>query len=248
MNLLKKAVAILASAGMCLTVMTSVFAAGTVSGSDAGVSPSEPSSGGGYVDTTSPVVRPSSPIVTPSEPDDEDPIAIDTLLSGQATPTTVSPVSEPVKDVLEDKTQLAQIVEEAGYAVGDDYDFVVLASGDYSTIDPNHEGKITLGYVIVDKTVEPGDKVYALHQLHNGTWEVIEAVVQDGNVVIVELESLSPVAIVKIMSNGDVVALPKVEVDNSDKEETEKEEKPAEEEKTETTVVNTEKKSPKTGE
>ena len=44
MNLLKKAVAILASAGMCLTVMTSVFAAGTVSGSDAGVSPSEPSS------------------------------------------------------------------------------------------------------------------------------------------------------------------------------------------------------------
>ncbi len=248
MNLLKKAVAILASAGMCLTVMTSVFAAGTVSGSDAGVSPSEPSSGGGYVDTTSPVVRPSSPIVTPSEPDEEDPIAIDTLLSGQATPTTVSPVSEPVKDVLEDKTQLAQIVEEAGYAVGDDYDFVVLASGDYSTIDPNHEGKITLGYVIVDKTVEPGDKVYALHQLHNGTWEVIEAVVQDGNVVIVELESLSPVAIVKIMSNGDVVALPKVEVDNSDTEETEKEEKPAEEEKTETTVVNTEKKSPKTGE
>ena len=223
MNLLKKAVAILASAGMCLTVMTSVFAAGTVSGSDAGVSPSEPSSGGGYVDTTSPVVRPSSPIVTPSEPDEEDPIAIDTLLSGQATPTTVSPVSEPVKDVLEDKTQLAQIVEEAGYAVGDDYDFVVLASGDYSTIDPNHEGKITLGYVIVDKTVEPGDKVYALHQLHNGTWEVIEAVVQDGNVVIVELESLSPVAIVKIMSNGDVVALPKVEVDNSDTEETEKE-------------------------
>ena len=248
MNLLKKAVAILASAGMCLTVMTSVFAAGTVSGSDAGVSPSESSSGDGYVDTTSPVVRPSSPIVTPSEPDEEDPIAIDTLLSGQATPTTVSPVSEPVKDVLEDKTQLAQIVEEAGYAVGDDYDFVVLASGDYSTIDPNHEGKITLGYVIVDKTVEPGDKVYALHQLHNGTWEVIEAVVQDGNVVIVELESLSPVAIVKIMYNGDVVALPKVEVDNSDTEETEKEEKPAEEEKTETTVVNTEKKSPKTGE
>lgn len=50
------------------------------------------------------------------------------------------------------------------------------------------------------------------------------------------------------MSNDDVVALPKVEVDNSDTEETEKEEKPAEEEKTETTVVNTEKKSPKTGE
>ena len=245
MNLLKKAVAILASAGMCLTVMTSVFAAGTVSGSDAGVSPSEPSSGGGYVDTTSPVVRPSSPIVTPSEPDEEGSFAIDTLLSGQATPTTVSPVSEPVKDVLEDKTQLAQIVEEAGYAVGDDYDFVVLASGDYSTIDPNHEGKITLGYVIVDKTVEPGDKVYALHQLHNGTWEVIEgkAVVRSFGSgyrevsVDVTMSGFSPVAFIKVMSNGEAVVLDKNEVPQASVNTTTA--------KTTTVTVKT---SPKTGE
>lgn len=248
MNLLKKAVAILASAGMCLTVMTSVFAAGTVSGSDAGVSPSEPSSGGGYVDTTSPVVRPSSPIVTPSEPDKEDkPYASDTSLSGMATPTVVSPVSEPVQAVLDDQEKLAEIITEAGYVVEEDYSFVVLTAGDYSLLEPDHEGKIKLGFVIVDETVESGDKVYALHQLHNGTWEVIEATVE-GVEITIELDSLSPVAIVKVMSNDDVVALPKVEVDNSDTEETEKEEKPAEEEKTETPVDNTEKKSPKTGE
>lgn len=245
MNLLKKAVAILASAGMCLTVMTSVFAAGTVSGSDAGVSPSEPSSGGGYVDTTSPVVRPSSPIVTPSEPDKEDkPYASDTSLSGMATPTVVSPVSEPVQAVLDDQEKLAEIITEAGYVVEEDYSFVVLTAGDYSLLEPDHEGKIKLGFVIVDETVESGDKVYALHQLHNGTWEVIEATVE-GVEITIELDSLSPVAIVKVMSNGDVKALaqnPVVDV------EPQPEEKPAEEEKTETTVVNTEKKSPKTGE
>lgn len=73
---------------------------------------------------------------------------------------------------------------------------------------------------------------------------MIEATVE-GVEITIELDSLSPVAIVKVMSNGDVKALaqnPVVDV------EPQPEEKPAEEEKTETTVVNTEKKSPKTGE
>lgn len=64
-----------------------------------------------------------------------------------------------------------------------------------------------------------GDTLYILHQKADGTWEVLEgtAVVETDEwgytyySVKAHFDSLSPVAIVKIMSNGEVVVLDKEE-------------------------------------
>ncbi|EOS80538.1 hypothetical protein C817_01594 [Dorea sp. 5-2] len=60
------------------------------------------------------------------------------------------------------------------------------------------------------KDLKHGDTIYVMHYLANGTWQVMEATVEmvDGiPYVTVHMDSLSPVAFIKVMSNGEVVKL-----------------------------------------
>lgn len=70
--------------------------------------------------------------------------------------------------------------------------------------------------------LKEGDTVYVLHQKDDGTWEVMEGTVRVkteesyGNTytsyyVTAHFDTLSPVAIIKVMSNGEVVVLDKNE-------------------------------------
>ena len=68
--------------------------------------------------------------------------------------------------------------------------------------------------------LKEGSTVYVLHQKDDGTWEVMEGTVKvktkingthTSYYVPAHLDSLSPVAIIKVMSNGEVVVLDKNE-------------------------------------
>lgn len=93
------------------------------------------------------------------------------------------------------------------------------------------------------KDLKDGDTIYVLHQTADGTWEVLEgkAVVEGDGYrrvsVTVTMTGFSPVAFIKVMSNGEVVVLDKNEVPTQKVEPTDA--------KTTTVTV---KKSPKTGE
>ncbi|HIZ08045.1 MAG TPA: hypothetical protein IAA08_08930 [Candidatus Eubacterium avistercoris] len=70
--------------------------------------------------------------------------------------------------------------------------------------------------------LKEGSTVYVLHQKDDGTWEVLEGTVKvktendkygsyTGYYVTAHFDSLSPVAVIKVMSNGEVVVLDKNE-------------------------------------
>lgn len=72
------------------------------------------------------------------------------------------------------------------------------------------------------KGLKEGDTVYVLHQKDDGTWEVMEGVIKTkteeyyGSIytsyyVTAHFDTLSPVAIIKVMSDGEVVVLDKNE-------------------------------------
>ncbi|TGY65211.1 hypothetical protein [Dubosiella muris] len=74
------------------------------------------------------------------------------------------------------------------------------------------------------KGLKAGDTIYVMHQLKNGAWEVMEATLEEteGEAAIgtqkglkfkLHLDSLSPIAFVKVMSDGTVVKLDKEEVE-----------------------------------
>ena len=104
------------------------------------------------------------------------------------------------------------------------------------------------------KDVKDGDTLYILHQKADGTWEVLEgtAVVTEENgyksySVAAHFDSLSPVAVIKIMSNGEVTILDENIPD--EKENVKKVINPTNAKGDSTKVVKTTtvKKSPKTG-
>lgn len=144
---------------------------------------------------------------------------------GNEVPVTTEEITEKeVVDTLTNEESLKDILGSK-YQVGASDRVTVLAAGDINVVGEMPEGGIDFTMAIVDGDVKPGNTVYVLHQKDDGTWEVFEAVIDaDGNIT-VHLDSLSPVAVVKVMSDGSVKVLS---------------------EKTET--VTSEKKSPKTGE
>ena len=86
-------------------------------------------------------------------------------------------------------------------------------------------GKLQSGYEYTSNAVKglkEGDTVYVLHQKDDGTWEVMEGVIKTKTeeyygstytsyYVTAHFDTLSPVAIIKVMSNGEVVVLDKNE-------------------------------------
>ncbi len=150
------------------------------------------------------------------------------------TATTFGQLEKEVIDTLQDEEKVRDILTDAGYIVEDDQDVVVIGVGDVELIDwdtfetmevPEGGVDLTLnlgweGENWIDneelKDVKDGDTLYILHQKADGTWEVLEgtAVVTEENgyksySVAAHFDSLSPVAIIKVMSNGEVVVLDK---------------------------------------
>ena len=155
-----------------------------------------------------------------------------------------------VEAILKDQNQMKDILTDAGYVVPDDASVVVLGAGDYTT-DQEIVGEADMNFVLgygSDEDlqgIKNGDTIYVLHQKHDGTWEVIEgkAVVRtfgygDTQVSVdVTMTGFSPVAFIKVMSNGELVVLDKNEVPKASVNTTTA--------KTTTVTVKT---SPKTGE
>ena len=155
------------------------------------------------------------------------------------TVSTFGQLEKEVIDTLQDEEKVKDILTDAGYIVEDDQDVVVIGVGDvklydlekYETTEVPEGGidlTLNLGWGDLEWTdeklegIEDGDTLYILHQKADGTWEVLEgkAVVKDQNGytaygVSAHFDSLSPVAVIKIMSNGEVVVLDK---DNNVKE------------------------------
>lgn len=111
------------------------------------------------------------------------------------------------------------------YQVGANDQVVVIAAGELKVDGEMPEGGLDFAIDVNGNGVNPGDTLYVLHKKADGTWEVFAVVVKENGSVEFHLDSLSPVALIKVMSDGSVKVLS---------------------EKTET--VTSEKKSPKTGE
>lgn len=104
-------------------------------------------------------------------------------------------------------------------------DVVVLAVGDYTLYDADNkeikDGKVpngganfkfSLDAVENKEGFENGAIIYVAHQKADGTWEILEGSLlktYDGWVVKVKMDSFSPVAFLKVMSNGKIVEVDK---------------------------------------
>lgn len=178
-------------------------------------------------------------------------------------------ISEELEATLKDESAVKDILESAGYEVDDDHKIVVLGAGDFSTYDtPGHkidqdisdgaEMRFTLGtssewYTSSNwedlKDIKDGDTIYLLHQTADGTWEVIEGKAEVVSkygytyvYVTATMTGFSPVAFIKVMSDGKITVLDKTETKVAEVEITNSA-------STATSVsTTTEKTSPKTGE
>lgn len=147
-------------------------------------------------------------------------------------------ISEEVEATLKDESAVKDILKDAGYEVNHDHKIVVLGAGDYSTYDARGnkidqdlsdgaEMRFSLGsssewYTSSNwddlKDIKDGDIIYVLHQTADGTWEVIEGkaeVVSEYGYtqvsVTATMTGFSPVAFIKVMSDGKVAVLDKAE-------------------------------------
>ena len=239
---MKRAAALMASAVLCLSMSMSVFAASP----DAG---DLPSGNNNQSSVQTPVTDEIRQLWSAGTGTDADGNKITVRNQGLTT---------DVEEILKDDSQVKDILTDAGYAVPDDASVVVLGAGDFTT-DQEIVGEADMNFVLGSgsdqyggssnwddlKDIKNGDTIYVLHQKHDGTWEVIEgkAVVRSFGSgyrevsVDVTMSGFSPVAFIKVMSNGEAVVLDKNEVPQASVNTT-----PA---KTTTVTVKT---SPKTGE
>lgn len=123
-------------------------------------------------------------------------------------------VSEEVQKILEDDEKVKDILEDAGYIPKDDQEIVVLASGNIEGDIPEGGADLELSSFAKGHGLKEGDTIYVLHQKHDGTWEVLEGKVTYTNEyggfrVKAHFDSLSPVAFIKVMSDGKTVIMDK---------------------------------------
>lgn len=213
---IKKAAAIVAASVLCMGMSMSAFAASV----------------------TDPVVpEDNTQVETPEEKEipqlyygqgtDKD--------GNKFTVASVGQVSEEVKEILSDEKAVVDIIEQAGYEVADDQKVVVIGAGEMELMQgtkvemPEGGVDVTLNIGNTDAhdvgDIEDGDTLYVLHQKADGTWEVLEGTAEKevytygmndeysfaSYTLKFHLDSLSPVAVVKVMSNGEVVVLDKNE-------------------------------------
>ncbi len=202
---MKKILAIAAVCALTLSMGPAVFAA------ESPVDPEIPDIEGPEKPETPDTEKPAEPqdIVTGSGYDKD---------GNRLTIQSVQEVTEEVKEMLQDDEKVKDILEGAGYVPKDDQDVVVLGMGDISIEGEMPEGGLDVEISLEEQVAEglkDGDTVYVLHQKHDGTWEVLEGTVtvdEFGNTnVTAHFDSLSPVAIIKVMSNGETVIMDKDE-------------------------------------
>lgn len=205
----------------------------------------------------------AAPSVTDPEPEPEANILVGQAedKNGNHYDINIKELSKEVEDVLMDIDAVNEIFQEAGYVgkEGQDVTVYYIAAGDLSLEGAEvPEGGVDIPFTISKDEAKAGDTIYVMHQKHDGTWEILEGVIGANNEVTVHFDSLSPVAFVKMMSDGSVIVLDKEdnklgEIDTEKKifEKTE----PKEAEKlsaagsaSDTKKSVSEKKSPKTGE
>lgn len=103
-------------------------------------------------------------------------------------------------------------------------DVVVIGVGDYTLYDKETgkpitdgklDGKATFNFFIGSETkdgYEKGATIYVAHQKADGSWEILTGVldrVAGEWVITVDMDSFSPVAFLKVMSNGKIVEVDK---------------------------------------
>lgn len=123
---------------------------------------------------------------------------------------------QEVLSIVNDNKKLEQILKDAGYDVkpGQKVEGIFWADVNLADQTITPEGKIALNLCIGDiksNGLKNNDVVYVYHWGKNGL-EIYEARVEDidGNgYVKVSLDDLSPIAIVKVTSNGSAVAVDK---------------------------------------
>lgn len=141
----------------------------------------------------------------------------------KVTAISTKELEQDVKEMLQDEQKVKDVLTEAGYVLKGDETVAVLAAGDISLdgLDSVPAGGVDLELALFGydneevKSLKNGDKLYILHQKKDGTWEVLEgtAVVKEyaggykTYAVSAHFDSLSPVAIIKVMSNGEVAIL-----------------------------------------
>lgn len=139
------------------------------------------------------------------------------VVNGKTVEVTYDDIEkEEVLEIVNDNKKLEQVLKNAGYDVkpGQTVEGVFWADVNLKDKTVNADGKIDLNLCIgALKTAGLKDKdtVYVYHWGKNGL-EIYEAKVKDidGNGYIdVTLNGLSPIAVVKVTSNGSVVAVDK---------------------------------------
>lgn len=125
------------------------------------------------------------------------------------------------------KENMLKAFEENGYTIPDEFKKEdvqpeVIMAGNLKPVDTNNmpadikdvKWRLDLNSV-QDKDVKAGDTIYVLHYTGEGKWEIMEAIVQsnpqNGNkYVVVQFQNgLSPVGIVKVTSNNELITLNK---------------------------------------
>ncbi|HIZ81788.1 MAG TPA: hypothetical protein H9722_06820 [Candidatus Mediterraneibacter pullistercoris] len=244
---MKKAAAVLASAVLCLGISTTVLAAENPSVTD-------PTIPGGAGESTNPDNTPSIPTVSVGLGLDKD---------GNKVTVYSQPISQEIEETLKDENAVKNILKDAGYQVDNNQKVVVLGASDFKMVGNQPiSGSADMTFPIGSnwssnwndvKDIKNGDTVYVLHQTADGTWEVLEGkavVTKDAGgytsvSVDVTMTGFSPVAFIKVMSNGEVVVLDRTETIVSQVEPTGSASTVTTEKTTSTVTTKT---SPKTGE
>lgn len=115
---------------------------------------------------------------------------------------TSEKVSSEVQKILDNQAKLKEILSTK-YIVDSKDTVVLLGSEDFELIDAMPAGGVDMRIWVPDISVDIGEVLYVLHQKHDGTWEVLSSNVFNlgGDIsVSVHLYSLSPIALVKVMS------------------------------------------------
>lgn len=142
---------------------------------------------------------------------------------------------EAAKTLVDNEEEVVKVLEENGVDVVENPKMVLISAGEYDaytyrfeddgenyneiTEDYNGQLNLTLHLGRLEADVADGDTVYVLHYAADGNWEVYECVVEDMSVTI-DVESLSPIMIYKMMSDGTVTPVEPDLTDPSEEEPT----------------------------
>lgn len=192
MRNLKKLTAILLVSAMCIGTAFTSFAA-------EGDGPSE--NGNGGTEQTTPTPTPGDDISM----GENDIVALDK--DGNAVVIRQEAITDDkVIEALSSQEGLKDILGTK-FEVGSKDEVVVIAAGELTIDGEMPEGGLDFVIDVSGEGVVAGNTVYVLHKKSNGTWEVYAAVVKEDGSIEFHLDSLSPVAIVKVMSDGSVKVL-----------------------------------------